>query len=211
MSELGDSVTFYKVGFQLYVAEGPAIVRELKSQGKKVFLDLKGHDIPNTVAGMVASAGGLGVDMLTVHASGGTKMLQAAAEAASKCSKPPVVLAVTVLTSMDAAGLAEIGVGSSAADQARRLAQLAKAAGCGGVVCSPEEAAFLRKLLGPEMAIVTPGVRPAGSDKGDQWRVATPAEAIRAGASHIVVGRPITQAKEPRKTALAILEEVEGT
>lgn len=210
VAELGEAVSFYKVGFQLYVAEGPAMVRELKSQGKKVFLDLKVHEIPNTAREAVASAARLGVDMVTVHASGGTKMLAAAAEAARSAEKPPIVLAVTVPTSMDEADLREVGVARSPKEQVVLLARVAVAAGCTGIVCSPEEAGDLRKALGPEIAIVTPGVRPAGSEKGDQSRVATPAEAIRAGASHIVVGRPISHAKEPRTTAEAIVQEIDA-
>jgi orotidine-5'-phosphate decarboxylase len=209
VADLGDAVSFYKVGFQLYVAEGPAMVRELKSLGKKVFLDIKAHEIPNTAAEAVRSAGALGVEMVTVHASGGTKMLQAAAHAAKSCSVSPVVLAVTVLTSMDEADLREVGVAKSPREQVVNLASLAKAAGCTGIVCSPEEAGELR-LLGPELAIVTPGVRPLGAEKGDQSRVATPAEAIRAGASHIVVGRPISRATDPRKAAEAIVAEIAG-
>jgi len=205
---IGDACRFYKVGLQLFTAEGPKFVQHMIGEGRKVFLDLKFHDIPNTVSSAVRSVCTLGVDMLTVHAAGGSAMLRAALEASKAASKPPLVLAVTVLTSMDAASLSAIGVTGSPADQVLNLALLAKEAGCGGVVASPQEAAMLRKALGPEMAIVTPGVRPVGADKGDQSRVATPAEAIRSGASHIVVGRPITAAPDPAAAARQILAEL---
>jgi orotidine-5'-phosphate decarboxylase len=205
---VGDSVSTFKVGKQLFTAEGPKVVRDLVASGRKVFLDLKFHDIPNTVAGAVRSAVGLGVSMLTVHASGGAKMLRAAADAAKSAKNPPLVLAVTVLTSLGDNDLQEIGVSGRAADQVLRLAGLARDNGCLGVVASPQEVKQLRAVLGGAFAIVTPGVRPAGADAGDQARVATPAEAIRNGASHLVVGRPITEAKNPAKAAEAILKEI---
>ena len=207
---LGDSVTTFKVGKQLFTAEGPALVRELVSSGKKVFLDLKFHDIPNTVAAAVRSAAALNVAMLTVHASGGAKMLRAAADAAKSAKNPPLVLAVTVLTSLGDSDLAEIGVNGRAADQVLRLAELARNNGCLGVVASPQEVKQLRAMLGTGFAIVTPGVRPAGSEAADQTRIATPTEAIRNGASHLVVGRPITEAKDPSQAAGAILGEIEA-
>jgi orotidine-5'-phosphate decarboxylase len=208
VQSLGDAVTFYKVGLQLFTAEGPELVRELVTSQRKVFLDLKLHDIPNTVAEAVRSAAALGVSMLTVHASGGSKMLRAAVEAAAQSEARPIVLAVTVLTSMSGDRLAEVGISGAMTEQVTGLAHLAKTAGCGGVVSSPQEARALRALLGPAMAIVTPGIRPAGSDKADQARTATPREAIEAGASHIVVGRPITAAADPQQAAAAILAEM---
>jgi orotidine-5'-phosphate decarboxylase len=208
VSALGESVSYYKVGKQLFTAAGPALVRDLVGSGRKVFLDLKFHDIPNTVAAAVRSASELGVSMLTVHASGGSKMLQAAAEAAAAAKHPPLVLAVTVLTSLSDAELKEIGIATGAKEQVLRLASLAQKAGCGGVVASAHEAQAIRQQLGPGFVIVTQGVRPAGAPKDDQSRVATPAEAIAAGADYIGVGRPITRAKDPAAAARAILDEI---
>jgi orotidine-5'-phosphate decarboxylase len=210
VNEIGESASTYKVGKQLFTAEGPQVVRDLVASGRKVFLDLKFHDIPNTVAGAVSSAASLGVSMLTVHASGGTKMLKAAAEAAANSSAKPLVLAVTVLTSLNDADLQEFGLPVGVADQVLRLAGIARNAGCTGIVASAHEAASLRRNLGEGFAIVTPGVRPTGTDLGDQARVITPADAIRAGATHIVVGRPITGAPNPAAAAQQILSEMEG-
>ena len=206
--ELGDSVSFYKVGLQLFTAEGPRIVSELVNSGRKVFLDLKLHDIPNTVAGAVKSASDLGVHMLTVHAAGGTRMLTEAVKAAGALPQAPLILAVTVLTSFSPADLDESGVTVSMTEQVRRLAELAQEAGCGGIVTSPREAANVRSALGPKIAIVTPGIRPAGTEAGDQSRIATPTAAIRAGASHLVVGRPILAAANRNQAAVAIVEEI---
>ena len=208
--ELGDSVAVYKVGLQLFTAAGPRIVSELANSGRKVFLDLKLHDIPNTVAGAVKAASELGVHMLTVHSAGGSRMLKAATEAARDEGTAPIILAVTVLTSFSQADLAESGIQADISHQVRHLATLAQTAGCGGVVTSPHEAHALRSMLGREMAIVTPGIRPQGSDAGDQSRVSTPAAAIRAGASHIVVGRPISAATNKLHAAKAILDEIAG-
>jgi orotidine-5'-phosphate decarboxylase len=208
VTALGESVSTYKVGKQLFTTAGPALVRDLVGSGRKVFLDLKFHDIPNTVAAAVRAASELGVFMLTVHASGGSKMLSAAAEAALSAKQPPLVLAVTVLTSLSDADLKEIGIATGAKEQVLRLASLAQKAGCGGVVASAQEAKAIRQALGPGFAIVTQGVRPAGASKDDQARVATPAEAIAAGADYIGVGRPITRAKDPAAAARAILEEI---
>lgn len=208
VTALGESVSTYKVGKQLFTAAGPAVVRELVGAGLKVFLDLKYHDIPNTVAAAVRAASELGVAMLTVHASGGSAMLRAAAEAAAEAGNPPLVLAVTVLTSLGDAELNEIGVPGKAQGQVMRLASLARAAGCGGVVASAQEAKSLRQQMGAGFAIVTPGVRPAGGARNDQARVATPSEAIAAGADYIVVGRPITGAQDPAQAAQAILDEI---
>jgi orotidine-5'-phosphate decarboxylase len=208
VAALGDSVSTYKVGKQLFTAEGPQVVRDLVASGSRVFLDLKFHDIPNTVGAAVREACALGVSMLTVHASGGEKMLRAAAEAAAKSESKPLVLAVTVLTSLDQADLEEVGVLGDMSIQVLRLATLAKRAGCGGIVTSAKETAFVRQRM-QDLAILVPGVRPAGSDAGDQARIATPAEAIQAGATFMVVGRPITAAADPVKAARAILNEME--
>jgi orotidine-5'-phosphate decarboxylase len=211
VQSIGDAAVTYKVGKQLFTAEGPQIVRDLVASGRKVFLDLKFHDIPNTVGAAVRSASELGISMLTVHASGGSKMLQAAVEAASKSSSSstePMVLAVTVLTSFAEADLQEIGVCGTVLNQVLRLGKLARTAGCGGLVASAKEAAELRKELGEDFAIVTPGVRPAGSAVGDQARVVTPRDAIAAGSTYLVVGRPILDAPEPAKASTGIVDEI---
>jgi orotidine-5'-phosphate decarboxylase len=210
VQSIGESATTYKIGKQLFTAEGPQLVREMVACGRKVFLDLKFHDIPNTVAAGVRSASKLGVSMLTVHASGGSKMLKAAAEAASQSASKPMILAVTVLTSLSDADLQEIGVSGTVLSQVLRLGALARSAGCGGVVASAKEAAELRRELGQGFAIVTPGVRPAGTSAGDQARVVTPRDAIAAGASHLVVGRPIVEAPDPAKATEAIVAEIES-
>lgn len=196
-----------KVGLELFSAEGPAMVRELRRRGFSVFLDLKLHDIPNTVAGAVRSVAKLGAELLTVHAAGGPAMLQAAAEAAASVPGAPRLLAVTVLTSMDRSQLAAIGVDRSPADQVLQLAATAAGAGIPGLVASPEEVASLRRLY-PAATLVIPGIRPAGSAAGDQKRTATPAAALAAGASYLVVGRPITQAADPAAAAQAIVDEM---
>lgn len=209
VSAVGDSALTYKVGMQLYTAEGPQVVRDLVSSGRRVFLDLKYHDIPNTVGAAVTEAAQLGVSMLTVHACGGGKMLTAAVQAAR--NRPGLmVLAVTVLTSLDASDLEKIGIRGTVEDSVVRLSAIALANGCHGVVTSAREASTLRAELGDDFALVTPGVRPAGSAAGDQVRVVTPAEAIAAGASHIVVGRPITEAADPAAEARAILGQISG-
>ena len=207
VSAVGDSASIYKVGMQLYTAEGPQVVRDLVAAGRKVFLDLKYHDIPNTVAAAVKEAAALKVSMLTVHAAGGSKMLRAATDAA-RSNPNLIILAVTVLTSMDGTDLAEIGLPNDVLPQVSRLAALAIKSGCRGIVSSAKEVPELRRQLGGEIAIVTPGVRPAGASHGDQARVVTPAQAISAGASHIVVGRPITEAGDPAAAARAIVEEM---
>jgi orotidine-5'-phosphate decarboxylase len=209
VAAVGDSALTYKVGMQLYTAEGPQVVRDLVASGRRVFLDLKYHDIPNTVGAAVSEAAKLGVSMLTVHASGSAKMLRAAVDAA-KASPELIVLAITVLTSMDGGDLEKIGMQGTVKDSVVRLATIALANGCQGVVTSAQEASALRAELGHEFAIVTPGVRPAGSSVGDQVRVVTPAEAIAAGATHIVVGRPITGAADPAAEARAILGQISG-
>jgi orotidine-5'-phosphate decarboxylase len=207
VAAVGDSAQTYKVGKQLFTAEGPRVVRQLIEGGLKVFLDLKYHDIPSTVGAAVREAANLGVSMVTVHASGGGRMLRAAVEAAASHPKL-IVLGVTVLTSLDDNDLEKIGVRGRVSDQVRRLSALALASGCQGIVSSAHEASELRKEFGSGFAIVTPGVRPSGSAAGDQIRVVTPGEAIAAGATHIVVGRPITEAVDPAAEARAILGEI---
>jgi orotidine-5'-phosphate decarboxylase len=208
VAAVGDAAFCYKVGMQLYTAEGPQIVRDLVGSGRKVFLDLKYHDIPNTVSAAVREAASLGISMLTVHASGGDKMLAAATQAAASANPSLMVLAVTVLTSLDDRDLDKLGIHGQVRDQVLRLSALALTNGCRGIVASAREAADLRSELGSDFVIVTPGVRPAGSDAADQARVVTPAAAIAAGASHIVVGRPITDAANPGNEARAILAQV---
>ena len=209
VAAVGDSALTYKVGMQLYTAVGPQIVRDLVTSGRRVFLDLKYHDIPNTVGAAVAEAEKLGVSMLTIHAAGSTKMVRAAVDAA-RVRPDLMVLAVTVLTSMDGHDLETIGIRGSMEDSVVRLATIALAQGCQGVVTSAREAFTLRAELGDRFAIVTPGVRPEGSGMADQVRVVTPAEAIASGASHIVVGRPITEAADPAAEARAILTQIRG-
>jgi orotidine-5'-phosphate decarboxylase len=198
---------WFKVGLELFVAEGPSVVRELRRRDVSVFLDLKLHDIPNTVAGAVRSVAALGAEFLTVHAAGGPAMLEAAAEAAASVPNAPQLLAVTVLTSLDQLQLATIGIGHSSEDQVLRLAETASAAGINGFVASAEEVSALRQRY-PAATLVIPGIRPAGTDTADQKRIATPAAALAAGASYLVVGRPITQAPDPAAATRAILEEM---
>lgn len=199
---------WFKVGLELFTAAGPAIIEPLAARGHSVFLDLKLHDIPNTVAGAVRSAAGLGVRMLTLHALGGPAMLSAAHAALDGLPNPPELLTVTVLTSMDSDQLRAIGVDRQPAEQAELLARMGLAAGINGFVCSPREAASLRSLTGPDSTLVVPGIRPPGGQAADQKRVATPADAIRSGANYLVVGRPITQAPDPAEAAEAILQQM---
>lgn len=210
---LQGGLAWAKVGMELYYAEGAPLVRALKQRGLKVFLDLKMHDIPNTVKSAARVLAGLGVDMLTIHAGGGPAMVAAARagldEGAASAGLPaPRLLAVTVLTSMDEAQLAAVGVERAVAEQAGLLARMACANGADGVVCSALEASAMRAALGQGALVVTPGIRPAGCAAGDQSRVATPASAIGSGATHLVVGRPVTQADDPRAALTAILDEV---
>ena len=208
----------FKIGSRLFTAEGPAVVRALTERGDRVFLDLKWHDIPNTVAQAVAAAATLGVWMVNVHAAGGTRMMQAARESAHESAARtgatvPLVIAVTVLTSLNAEGLSEGGVEGDVPAQVLRLAHLAMAAGLDGVVASPQETALIRRTCGERFSIVTPGIRGGGartSGKDDQERTMSPSEAVAAGASYIVVGRPIIAAADPRAAAEAIADEMSG-
>ena len=210
IAAIGDAVSFYKIGLELFVAEGPDIVRAVKGMGKKVFLDLKLHDIPRTVERAVRSAGSLGADLMTVHSCGGRAMLRAAADAAAEFgAAAPKILAVTVLTSLDASDLRDIGVsGRAPEDQVRAAAFLSVAAGADGLVCSPREVGALSRSLRRGTVLVTPGVRPAGAALGDQKRVATPGDAVRDGATHLVVGRPVLGAPDPAAAARAIAAEM---
>jgi orotidine-5'-phosphate decarboxylase len=205
---LRGSVGGLKVGLEFLSACGPEGLKEIASLGLPVFADTKFHDIPNTVAGAARAIARLGVALFNVHASGGEAMMRAAREAAVAVNPEVKVIAVTVLTSLDREGLRAVGQGDSAALQVERLARLAKQAGLDGVVCSPREIEVVRRACGPEFLIVTPGVRPAGAELGDQRRVTTPADAIRAGADVLVIGRPITAAPDPAKAAEALAEEV---
>ena len=206
VGRLGGSVTWFKIGKQLFTRFGPAAVETVKSLGKRVFLDLKFHDIPNTVAQAVRSAAAIGADMTNVHASGGAAMLKAAADAARESQI--ILLGVTVLTSMNAEELRNVGVPSTPEEQVVRLARLVQAAEAPGVVCSALEIAALRRACGSDFTLVVPGIRPAGAALGDQKRVMTPADAARAGANYIVVGRPILEAPSPAAAAEAVLREL---
>ena len=207
IERLDGIIQWFKIGLELYLSEGNSIVNSVRSKGCSVFLDLKLHDIPNTVAGAVRSASRAGAEMLTVHAGGGPAMLAAAAEAAAGLPSAPKLLAVTVLTSMDQAQLRAVGISASPAEQVLRLARTGWDAGIRGFVCSAEEVAAMRRSF-PEATLVIPGIRPEGSAVGDQKRVATPAAAIAAGADYLVIGRPITQAADPAAAAAAILDEI---
>ena len=214
VSRIGDAVQTYKVGMQLYTAEGPQIVRDLIASGKKVFLDLKYHDIPNTVARACAAATRLGVSMLNVHAAGGGAMMAAAREAvdqaaSDRSSRTPRLIAVTVLTSLDGAAMQEVGQGDSVSTQAMRLAALTRDSGLDGVVCSAAEARSMRNAFGNAFTLVTPGIRPADATNDDQARIATPQAALANGADYLVVGRPITRAADP-VAALAQINRVLG-
>jgi orotidine-5'-phosphate decarboxylase len=205
VQQLRPEISFFKIGLQLYTAEGPEVVRAILRTGAKVFLDLKLHDIPNTVAGAVHSAADLGVQMLTVHLSGGPAMIRAAADAAPASL---TLLGVTVLTSMDDQTLNQTGVVDPVGEQVIRLAKLGFDAGINGLVASPKEIEMLRHQFGPTIKIVSPGIRPTSSELGDQRRVMTPAEALKAGADYLVIGRPITADQNPRDATLKILAEL---
>lgn len=213
--QLSGRLAWAKVGMELFYQAGGRIVCDLKERGPKVFLDLKLHDIPNTVRNAARVLAALGADMLTIHASGGPDMVRAAREgleegAASSGRPRPSLLAVTVLTSMDQAALASVGVERPVADQAQMLAKMACSSGADGVVCSALEAQAMRSCLGEDALIVTPGIRPAGAQAGDQARVVTPGMAVRNGATHLVVGRPITQTPDSLRALLDIQAEVES-
>ncbi len=208
VNQLEGQCRWFKVGLELFISAGPAVLEPLLKRGHSVFLDLKLHDIPNTVAAAVRSAASLGVRMITLHSAGGPAMLSAAHAALEGLSDPPQLLAVTVLTSMDAAQLTAIGLKRSPAAQVNLLAKMGLEAGISGFVCSPQEVASLRALTGPAGVLVTPGIRPAGSETGDQKRIATPSEALRQGAGYLVVGRPITHSPDPAQAAEAILKEM---
>ncbi|WP_101759182.1 orotidine-5'-phosphate decarboxylase [Oceanicoccus sp. KOV_DT_Chl] len=197
-----------KVGKELFTYCGPEVVRLLQDKGFEIFLDLKFHDIPNTVAGAVKAAADLGVWMVNVHASGGARMMTAAREALANYQQAPSLIAVTVLTSMEQQDLQAIGLDCTPLDQVQRLAQLTKACGLDGVVCSAQEAPVLRAQLGADFQLVTPGIRPANAEQGDQRRIATPAWAMEHGSSSLVIGRPITQAADPLQALAAINSEL---
>jgi orotidine-5'-phosphate decarboxylase len=203
----------FKIGMELFTAEGPGLLEEITGQRKKAFLDLKYHDIPNTVAGAVRSAARHGVFMLTLHASGGKEMLakarEAAAQEAAKSGKSrPYLLGVTVLTSLKEAELKDIGTFAPVTEQVLRLASLTKKAGLDGIVCAPQEIEIIKKELGKDFIVVTPGIRPAWAAAHDQKRIMTPAEALKKGADYLVIGRPITAAPSPREAFLKIVEEL---
>jgi orotidine-5'-phosphate decarboxylase len=206
VDRLSGRVGMFKIGSQLFTAAGPGFVRELAARGEKIFLDLKYHDIPNTVAGAVSAASQLGVALIDVHALGGRAMMEAAVGALPAMGAR--LLAVTILTSMDEDGHGEVGLGGQVADSVRRLAQLASDAGLDGVVASPHEVALVRAACGPDFLIVTPGIRPAGAAAGDQARAATPRAALDAGADLLVVGRPITAAPDPLRAVADLLAEM---
>ena len=208
LEKLDPKLCRVKVGKEMFTRMGPVFVEACMSRGFDVFLDLKFHDIPNTVAGACRAGADLGVWMMNVHASGGRRMMQAAREAVDKSSSETLLIAVTILTSLSEEELAEIGYSDSAADNVSRLAALAKDSGMHGVVCSPREARQLRSDLGDEFLLVTPGVRPAGSDVADQRRVMTPQDAMQAGSSYLVIGRPITAAKDPLQALQQITDSL---
>ena len=208
---LDDAVSFYKIGLELFSAEGPNVISTVKARNKKVFLDLKLHDIPRTVERAVKAGAALGVDLMTVHAVGGKAMIRAAKEAALSAGEgAPKILAVTVLTSLDQSDLTDIGVTRDVGAQVEVMGEFAFANGADGIVCSPREVLHMRTLLGSDVLLVTPGVRPAGGDVGDQKRVATPAQAVRDGSTHLVVGRPILEAADPRAAALEFVRQMEN-
>lgn len=214
VKELRDVAGMFKIGSQLFTLAGPQVVKDIVASGAKVFLDLKFHDIPHQVAGSARSAAQLGVSLFTLHASGGAEMMRRAVEAVTKVAEREGtirsrVLAVSVLTSIDAATLSQIGINSSPEESVLRLVKLAEQAGVDGVVASPQEAATIRATVAPKFLIVTPGIRPAGNEAGDQRRIATPAAALNAGADYLVVGRPITAAADPVAAAREIASEME--
>jgi orotidine-5'-phosphate decarboxylase len=207
VEQLRHDISFFKIGLQLYTAAGPDIVRQVLATGSRVFLDLKLHDIPNTVAGAVESADELGVQMLTIHLSGGQAMVRAAVSARKKDLS---LLGVTVLTSIDEPALQEVGVSDNIQHHVARLATIGAAAGIDGLVASPKEVKFLREKFGPQMKLVVPGIRPAGTEAADQKRVMSPREALEAGANYLVIGRPIIAHSNPRTAVAQICDEIAG-
>ena len=213
VNQLGDAVSYYKVGLELFLNTRGSVVDLIKAQNKKVFLDLKFHDIPNTVAQAVAWAASLGVDMFTLHSSGGEEMMRKSVETVNEvCErlniKRPNMVGVTILTSFDEEGIAKVGYKNNIADTVLNLAGLCKTSGMSGIVCSPHEAAKIKETYGGDFITVCPGIRPAWAAAGDQKRITTPADAIRIGVDHMVVGRPITKAENPHDAALKIIEEI---
>ena len=212
LNQLPDEIAWFKVGLELFTADGPSALNMLKQSNKKIFLDLKLHDIPNTVGRTVSAMARLNISMITIHASGGRAMMQAAADAAKKCeADAPKLVAVTTLTSLNQTDLADIGVRRDLTEQALALSELALSSGMDGLVCSAHEAASLRKKIGPSPLLVTPGIRSFGFAPGDQKRVATPAMAVEAGSDFLVVGRPILNAADPCAAACAILKEMNAS
>lgn len=212
LKRLEGHLTWVKVGLQMFTRYGPEIVKEIADQGYRIFLDLKLHDIPNTVANAIESLSGYPIELLTLHCFGGTEMMQWAREARDRSQKDMQLIGVTVLTSMDAYSLAALGIRRPLPDQVRHLAHLAIDKGrLDGLVCSPREVESLRAQIGAAPLLLTPGIRPAGSNPDEQKRIATPAEAIRQGATHIIVGRPILEAKDPAQVVKNILKEIKST
>jgi len=209
LNRLPETIEWYKVGLELFCAEGPAVLEPLKKRNKKIFLDLKLHDIPQTVANAVKTAASHGVNLLTVHAIGGRAMLEAAAKAARECDNPPKIVAVTTLTSLSQDDFLDLGIERTISEQALALGELAISSGIDGMVTSAHEAGALRKRF-PAALLVTPGIRMPDGDVGDQKRVATPAFAVQQGSTHLVVGRPIMQANDPSAVAAAILADIKN-
>ena len=209
LRQMPDFIEWYKVGLELFCAEGPSVLDPLKKRDKKIFLDLKLHDIPRTVGNAVKTAAGHGVNLMTVHAIGGREMLKAAAQAAAECENPPQLVAVTTLTSLSQDDFSDLGISRTVSDQALELGRLAISSGIDGMVTSAHEAKVLRDEF-PEAVLVTPGIRMPEGDVGDQKRVATPSYAVEQGATHLVIGRPIVQAEDPSRAAAAMLEDMEG-
>jgi orotidine-5'-phosphate decarboxylase len=209
LDRLPEAIEWYKVGLEIFCAEGPSVLEPLKKRNKKIFLDLKLHDIPQTVANAVKTAASHGVNLMTVHAIGGRAMLEAAAEAARECDTPPKLVAVTTLTSLSQDDFTDLGINRTVSEQALALGELAISSGIDGLVTSAHEAGALRERF-PEALLVTPGIRMPDGDVGDQKRVATPAFAVQQGATHLVVGRPIVQADDPTAATEAILSDIKN-
>jgi orotidine-5'-phosphate decarboxylase len=209
LDRLPDRIDWYKVGLEIFCAEGPAVLAPLKARNKKIFLDLKLHDIPRTVANAVKTAAGHGVNLMTVHAIGGRAMLEAAAAAARECAHPPKLVAVTTLTSLSQDDFTDLGINRTVSEQALALGDLAIGSGIDGLVTSAHEAAALRKRF-PEALLVTPGIRMPDGDIGDQKRVATPSFAVHQGATHLVVGRPVVQAENPAQATAEICADIKN-